>query len=463
MTHQRKIQHLYLRAGFGLSPEEWLEKKDIPLQEAVNQLFEKAKFVPRIESEEAAADLSMQAIRNLSREEKAKLRKQERKKVALQNANWLERMANPNESPLLEKMSLFWHGHFACTSKGSRLALAQLNSLRRHALGNFRELALAIAKDASMIRFLNNQQNRKRQPNENFARELMELFTIGRGNYSEKDVKEAARAFTGWSSNFRGEFVFRSFQHDYGNKTFLGKSGDFNGEDIIDLLLEKKETARFVTRKIYRYFVNEKIDEDRVVELADLFYNSNYDIGKLMRAIFESDWFYEDENVGSKIKSPVEFLAGIERNLKVQFEREESIVLIQKALGQLLFNPPNVAGWPGGKSWIDNSTLMLRLNLVNHLFQIAEFDFRVKPEFEAKEPNQGRKKLNASLDFQELIATFSNENEEDVFEELTSFFIQAPVQLDKQLFDEFTRQDTKENYIKTLTMRLMSLPEYQLC
>ncbi len=463
MTHQRQIQHLYLRAGFGLSPEEWLVKKDMPLQTAVNQLFEEAKSIREIESEEAAPDLSMQAFRNLSREEKAKLRKQERRQVALQNVQWLERMASPDESAFLEKMSLFWHGHFACTSKGSRLAVGQLNSIRHHALGNFRELTLAIAKDASMIRYLNNQQNRKRQPNENFARELMELFTIGRGNYSEQDVKEAARAFTGWSSNLKGEFAFRSLQHDYGTKTFLGKSGDFNGEDIIDLLLEKRETARFITRKIYRFFVNEKVDERRVKELADLFYHSDYDIQKLMRAIFESDWFYEEKNVGSKIKSPVEFLAGIMRSLNVQFENKEPIVFIQKALGQVLFNPPNVAGWPGGKSWIDNSTLMLRLNLVNHLFQIAKLDFRAKPAFEDKERSKGRKKLNASLDLGRLFTALSDKNEDEIFEELTSFLIQAPFQLNKQLFDNFTRKDSKENYIKSLAMRLMSLPEYQLC
>ncbi|MDV7393426.1 DUF1800 family protein, partial [Arthrospira platensis SPKY1] len=155
----------------------------------------------------------------MNEERKQELLDKERQLVFSLNAKWIHRMASPVASPLLERAALFWHGHFACTSNLGLLASGQLSTLRRHALGNFRDLTLAMARDAAMIRFLNNQQNKKEQPNENFARELMELFTIGRGHYTEQDVKEAARAFTGWSSNLRGEFVFRKFQHDYGAKT----------------------------------------------------------------------------------------------------------------------------------------------------------------------------------------------------------------------------------------------------
>jgi uncharacterized protein (DUF1800 family) len=194
-------------------------------------------------------------------------------------------MSNPNHSALLEKMTLFWHGHFACTIKVGMLAAQQLNSIQQHALGNFRDLVLAIARDPSMIRFLNNQQNKKRQPNENFARELMELFTIGRGFYTENDVKEAARAFTGWSSNLSGEYVFRERQHDFGEKRFMNKRGNFDGTDIIDILLERRETAHFITKKIYQYFVNEKVNERRLEQLAAGFYDKNYDIKWLMQTI----------------------------------------------------------------------------------------------------------------------------------------------------------------------------------
>jgi uncharacterized protein (DUF1800 family) len=166
---------------------------------------------------------------------------------------------------------------------------------------------------------------------------LMELFTIGRGNYSEKDVKEAARAFTGWSSNMKGDFVFKKRQHDFGEKIFFEKKGKWDGDDIIDMILEKRETAEFIARKAYRFFVNEKIEEQNVKYLARVFYDSNYDIEKLMRAIFESKWFFEKKNVGVKIKSPIELIAGMIRIFEVDFKNPAALIFIEKALGQVLF------------------------------------------------------------------------------------------------------------------------------
>ena len=311
MNHQKKIQHLYWRAGFGLSPKEWETNINRSVSANVDTLFYAATKASILKNSTGSQPFSQ--IRKLDSEPKKKLIKQNRKQVQQQNYEWVLRMGNPEQSALLEKMCLFWHGHFACISRNGQLAFQQLSTIRQHALGNFRDLLLAIAKDTSMIRFLNNQQNRKNNPNENFARELMELFTIGRGHYSEKDIKESARAFTGWSSNLRGEFVFRKRQHDYGMKTFMGKNGRFDGEEIIDILLAKKQTAIFLSRKIYQFFVNDTLDENRVRHLANDFYNSNYNIEKLMRTIFESDWFYEEKNLGTKIKSPIEFMAGIIR------------------------------------------------------------------------------------------------------------------------------------------------------
>ena len=171
-----KIKHLYWRAGFGLSPQEWEERKNWRITKAVDQLFKEAK---------AAGPLQALNVSSVTSKPTKEQRKMERKRVGRQNTAWLVRMANPNESALMERMSLFWHGHFACSSKLSKLAFNQINAIREHALGNFRDLVLAVAKDPSMIRYLNNQQNKKNKPNENFARELMELFTIGRGNYTE--------------------------------------------------------------------------------------------------------------------------------------------------------------------------------------------------------------------------------------------------------------------------------------
>ncbi|MFT5386611.1 MAG: hypothetical protein ACI81W_004024, partial [Saprospiraceae bacterium] len=308
-----KIKHLYWRSGFGLSPIEWENVKDQSLRESLDQIFLKSS--PAHEISGNYENRTRRAFNTLDKEERKVALKQERQLVLQQNVDWVIRMADPTESALLEKMCLFWHGHFACISKGSKLAYQQLNTIRAHALGNFKAFVHAMAKDVSMIRFLNNQQNRKQQPNENFARELMELFTIGHSNYTEQDIKEAARAFTGWSSDQGGDFKFKKSNHDYSLKTFMGQTGNFDGGDIIDIILSRKETAQFITRKIYRFFVNDRIDEQHVAELSTRFYNAGYDIKDLMFTIFSADWFYESKNIGVKIKSPVVLLAGVMRCL----------------------------------------------------------------------------------------------------------------------------------------------------
>ncbi len=254
-----------------------------------------------------------------------------------------------------------------------------LQVVREHALGNFGDLLSAVSKTPAMLQFLNNQQNRKQHPNENFAREVMELFTMGRGNYTEQDVKEAARAFTGWGFDGDGQFVFRERVHDEGEKTVLGKTGRFNGDDMLKILLEHRETARYITRKIYRYFVDDvQIDEDRVQTLSGKFYQSGYDIASLMKEIFMSDWFYDTQHVGGRIKPPVELLVGLRRTIPMEFEREETMLLFEGLLGQVLFYPPNVAGWPGGRSWIDSSSLMFRLRLPQVILYSQELNARPK-------------------------------------------------------------------------------------
>lgn len=456
-----KIHHLFQRAGFGLSPQEWQNRQNWTVQQAVDFLFAEAKNASEIK--EHISNMTAVNPMELDKEAIVARKKQERQLVAQQNIAWIGRMASPDYSCLLERMSLFWHGHFACQTKVSGLASAQLNTIRRHALGNLRDLVLAMAKDVSMIRFLNNQQNRKKSPNENFARELMELFTIGRGNYLERDIKEAARAFTGWSSNLQGQFVFRQRQHDYGKKTFFGKTGNFDGEDIIDIILGKRETADFITQKIYRYFVNERIDQAVVHQLSKEFYDSDYDIGQLFRKIFTSDWFYHQKNIGSKIKSPVELIAGMMRSLQVDFEQTNALIFVQRALGQTLFNPPNVAGWPGGKSWIDNSTLMLRLNLANYIFTTSDVNLRTKDEFEAQRRGKAVKKLTAKVNLQPILDLTKGLSFEDSFIILAAYLLPQGTKIDKATIDQYIPGHKHPDYVRWMTMRLMSLPEYQVC
>ena len=454
-----KLHHLYWRAGFGLTPREWQDRQAFTLQQAVDQLFRDAGAVEDAPAPPAAAG----RFRQMSTAEKEAVLKQEREWLGGVNTEWIYRMASSRYGALRERMALFWHGHFACQPIFGSLGAQYINTIRRHDLGNFRELALAIAQDGAMIRFLNNQQNRKEKPNENFARELLELFTIGRGNYTEQDVKEAARAFTGWSSDLAGAFTFRTRFHDYGSKTFLGKTGDFDGTDIIDIILEQRETARFITRKIYRYFVNEKVDETRVESLSRQFYESGYEVAPLLRSIFESDWFYAPQHIGSRIKSPVELIVGVMRALDVRFTDDKALLFIQRALGQVLFNPPNVAGWPGGKSWIDNATLMLRLNLATYLFHLSEVDFRTKDEPEAGERGQALRRLDATIDTRPLMDLLEGIRRPHYHERLSDFLFLKKPAIDPALLQQYTAAGSDWDYANSVVMRLMSLPEYQLC
>src|SRR6185295_1294303 len=309
-----------------------------------------------------AEEIGRQQKKELTTDERKMIQQKNRDGIRNLNIYWMHEMVN-SAAQLREKMAFFWHGHFACRNLNIFFQQGLMDVIRRNALGNFGTLLKEISKSAAMLNFLNNQQNRKDHPNENFAREVMELFTLGRGNYTEHDIKEAARAFTGWGSNLQGEFVFRKFQHDFGNKTVLGRTGDFDGEEVLDILLKEKQTARYISQKIYRFFVNEQVDNAKVEWMADRFYKTDYDISKLLEDIFTTDWFYEEKNVGAKIKSPVELLVGIQRMLPMTLENEEALLVLQRVLGQVLFYPPNVAGWPGGKSWIDSSSLMMRMRI----------------------------------------------------------------------------------------------------
>lgn len=458
---QEKIKHLYWRAGFGLSPTEWQRKQNWTVQEAVDSLFQEAKRAKPLALQNE--DVSYFQPQKMDKEALEKMLKQERQKTAIYNTDWVKRMANPEESALLERMSLFWHGHFACQPRLGKLAIQQLNTIRTHALGNFRDLVLAIAQDPGMIRYLNNQQNKKDSPNENFARELMELFTIGRGNYTEQDVKEAARAFTGWSSTLAGDYVFRPRLHDNDKKTFFGKIGNFGGDDIIDLILEKRETATFITRKMYRYFVNEKVNESIVRDLSDQFYQSNYDIAKLMRSIFTSDWFYDPKNIGTKIKSPVELMAGMMRSLDVQLENDLSIIFVQRILGQTLFNPPNVAGWPGGKSWIDNSTLMVRLNLAMSIINSAKIEVEAKEQAEEETLDRQARQLVAQINLQPFADLTNNKTDADSVEKLDHYLLLTPTAIGAENLRKAVEMSGETDFVKTATAMLMALPEYQMC
>ena len=454
-----RVKHLYNRASFGSCYAELKRNARTPIKTLIKQLLQQAeKPLPllvisaQLPPPDVLRSMSEEAVREY-------LRQRNRQEREL-NVRWVETLIN-TQSPFLEKMTLFWHGHFACRSNNA-FFLQQLNNIHRtNALGNFRTMLVDVSKSAAMLSFLNNRQNRKAKPNENFARELMELFTLGRGNYTEKDVKESARAFTGWQFYPpTGEFRFNKSQHDYGVKEFFGKRGNFTGEDIIDMILAKKQTAYFISEKFYKFFVNDIPDPENVKKLADVFYDAGYEIKPAIEYLFTADWFYNRENVGNKIKSPVEFLVGVGRQFHVNFKNPEVLFPIQRSLGQTLFFPPNVAGWTGGRSWIDSSTLLTRMKLPSVLLNSGNIDLGAgyDPEDEALVAAQRRNRnafpvrIQSNPDW----ARFLNEIPDNISKEELAYLLLAPPANPRVAELQFKS-------IKDAAIQLISTPEYQLC
>lgn len=487
ISQQLKNQHLLWRAGFGIDANNIgiltsTKTKDLyaALEKAVQQqpeYFDVADnsikgIFAGIDDVKKMQELTKNGLDN---ETKKKIRQQSKEDIKNLNIKWVDEMVN-GSNPLQEKMALFWHGHFACRDINIFFQQKLLQEIRSNALGNFGDLLKAVSKSASMLSFLNNQQNKKQHPNENFAREVMELFTLGRGNYTEGDIKEAARAFTGWGFNISGEFQFRKFQHDDGSKTVLGKTGNFTGDDVLDILLEQKQTAKYITQKIYKHFVNDDIDKDKVDWLSNRFYQSSYSIAALMKDIFTSDWFYSEKNISSKIKSPIELLVGIRKLLPMQLERPEIQLLLQRALGQLLFYPPNVAGWSGGKNWIDSSSLMIRLQIPRLIKDDDEFMISTKTDDDQqmgmkemvikKMENVGSNKfkINAKVDWEAYTKKFENVKRDDLLDAIKLTILQQlQNSISNSIIEGALDKTSREAYIKSATVALMSTPEYQMC
>jgi uncharacterized protein (DUF1800 family) len=475
LSNQLKNQHLLWRAAFGPMAENANQLADISQKELFKILQKTSSKKPEpLTVANSAFDGLVKGVQDIGRmqkltqEQKKELRRQSVSDLKSLNLNWLSEMIN-SETQLREKMSLFWHGHFACRVINIYYQQELLNTIRQNALGNFGDLLREVSKSPAMLSFLNNQQNKKQHPNENFAREVMELFTMGRGNYTETDVKEAARAFTGWGFNMKGEFVDRPFLHDAANKVFLGKKGNFNGDDIIDIILEQKATARFITQKIYKYFVNEDIDNTKVELLSEGFYQSNYDLNKLMSSIFLSDWFYEEKNIGTRIKSPVELIAGVRRLIPMELEKPEAQLLFQRVLGQVLFYPPNVAGWPGGKNWIDSSALLFRMRLPQILTNADEFLIRAKGDDDVMMGKEGldnkpkANQINATIDWDSVVEVFKQVPKEDLGKRVNEIVLQTKNSINENVLKRYIDNTSREGFIKSTMIELMSTPEYQLC
>ncbi len=376
-----EARHLLNRAGFGTPPVRAARMARMGPEAAVASLVdydphaagaEKPGFVPAPLSR---AELRA-AIRELSDTERRKAfqerMREERRANEMLKSWWLERMhRTPN--PLQEKMTLFWHGHFATSAQKVRSSYHNwhLNQcFRDHATGNVKALTFAVGQSPAMLRYLDNERSTWQKPNENWARELMELFTMGPGTYTEDDIKASARAFTGWTTG-AGGFNYRLEWHDPGEKTFLGRRGAFDGWDIINIIFEQEATAAFLAAKLYRFFVKEDTDPVVVAEMAALLRENDYALRPVLKRLFLSRAFYAPEAVATQVKSPAQLVVHLADDMELEHPPYGAMALAARALGQDLFYPPNVKGWDGNRAWINANTALLRYNLPGALVLAA--------------------------------------------------------------------------------------------
>jgi uncharacterized protein (DUF1800 family) len=424
--------HLYRRAGFGASRQQ--------LDEAIRA--EPADAIERLLAPGAGTDDFDVQVDQLAQ---TVLATGDPKNLS---AVWLYRL-NGTPNPLLEKMTLFWHGHFATGADkvaDAKMMLAQNELLRRHALGGFGEFVHAISRDPAMLVYLDSATNRKSHPNENYARELMELFCLGEGNYTEKDVQQLARCFTGWEVR-RGRFRFNQYQHDEGEKNILGRSGSFDGEEAVNIILEQPAAPRFIARKLVKYFIcDEPEPADHLIDpLAREFRDHELSVAPLVARIINSQLFFSDLVVGRKIRSPIDLAVGLLRAL----EGTTDVYGLSEQLAQLghyLFYPPNVKGWDGGRTWINSSTLLGRANLVQDVLSSDKTRF-------------ARDTLESLLDSNGV------QSPEDTVAWLTEllFAVQVPDDVRQQLVRLAAEGDgDRTRRTATVIHAMSTLPEFQL-
>lgn len=403
---------------------------------------------------------------------------------------WLNRMVH-TPRPLEEKMTLFWHGHFATQTVKVRIPQAiYMNNelLRRNATGSFRDLTLAVSKDPAMLIYLDNNQNRREHPNENYARELMELFTLGIGHYTEDDVKQSARAFTGWSMGIEGgprpggplpfyrlltnqakpTFIFRPAWHDDAEKQFLGQRGSFDGSDIVRIILQQPACAGFLCAKLVRYFVSEDRPQPELAAgLVAIMHRHDYQIKPVLEALFRSRAFYADDLIGGQIKSPIQLVAGAVKQLRAAVDPPEALTRALLQMGQVPLDPPNVSGWHGGKQWINTSTLLARYNFP--LFLLEGHAPGLGP---GRAPAQGLRlgpfgrRVAIKLDVASLCPAAEVKSPERLVDRLSDHFLSLPLApAQRSALIATARQSTAddETRVKQLVHLIMSTPNYQVC
>lgn len=530
---ERKAAHLLNRAGFGGTPEEvrdltrggfdravhrlvhyegiqdtgagpeWLGKPyDVSpelLEEVVALQQDKRKGkapvpapvpAPAVATGKNGKQLTPQMMLNRM------FQRQNGQRVQQMQGWWLDRMAH-SPRPLQEKMTLFWHGHFATEAKKVRLAalLYQHNQLlRQNATGSFRDLVVGVSKDPAMLIYLDNHTNRKAHPNENYARELMELFTLGIGHYTEQDVREGARAFTGWTLGLDGgpyyggigggrllqalnqgrqlTFYDNAQQHDDGTKTYLGETGNLDGMGAIDAILRQPACAEFIADKLCRFLLTDDTPDPVLVqEMADLFRKSRYQIKPVLDALFRSRYFYSDAAIGSQIKSPIQLVVGAVRQLNADLQPNMALAGAAGQMGQIPLDPPNVKGWDGGRTWINTATLLARYNFSRMLVHGGPaYGWRARAK-QAPAPAAGpwprpRQGIESRVDLRSLVTVDPLQDPQRAVEEMTARLLTVPLTgAQTAQLQRFASGGTgdPEAWLAELAHLLMSTPNYQLC
>ena len=372
-------RHLLIRTGYDASPAQVQRIESMTRNQAVQSIVDRAsRDVRRLSAAPPTwARMSHDIVpRPLVRglpPAQAELNRvayqKELSSRGLQLKEWEVEELVRSPDPFAEKMVLFWHNNFTSsldTVRDPGLMFNQDQTLRRYAFGSFAQMLHAMARDPAMIVYLDNETNTKGKPNENFAREVMELFTLGVGNYTEQDIKQSARAFTGWRVDYAtGRFRYEPRLHDDGVKTFMGRSGNWNGDDILSIILDQKQVSLYITTKLWKELVSPTPDQAEVERLAARFKASGYQIGPLLIGLLETPEFWAPQDRGELVKSPVELLVGAVRTLGIEAVPPRQIVWELRNLGQDLFNPPTVKGWPTGTGWIDSDTLILRRSIMS--------------------------------------------------------------------------------------------------
>ncbi len=379
--------HLLWRAGFGGTWDEAVELADLGLDSAVDRLvfYQPSTKLPAPECSSLPEETNRvfeERLRTIPDEdvrqsERRIRREKEREQIRDLKLWWLDRMVssslgNPAIPPLEEKLTLFWHSHFATGYEdkiNTTFPLWQQNQMFRSlAISPLPDQLNALIRDPAMLVWLDNASSNRKNPNENFARELMELFSMGVGHYSEKDVKESARSFTGYSVDREAwTFQFHDGAHDPGEKTFLGQTGPFRGEDIVTIICQQPATAKFLAHKLLQYFVCTNPDQDMIEAVAEKYRSSDYNLRDLLRTLFRSEYFYSERAANAVVKSPVCLALGALKAMRAPMPKDEVFLGALRVMGQDLFFPPDVNGWPGGANWINSNTLLIRYNFANFL------------------------------------------------------------------------------------------------